>query len=190
MKAAEWKRAAGIVADVLPEYRPMRFGFVKTDDWIASGFYVQSSPFSSSAFYVEAFVMPRFIPSVGISLSYGFRVNGRWEEVGPELADAVAAAKPELAQRATLTGLLAATENWQGDLNQTELRLCIAAIIRDDDLFNEVRRTLSEYEPEVEWEADVRDRCLGLVRIFDVGGYASVEQELARHREEVDRLLA
>jgi hypothetical protein len=190
VRAAEWKRAAGIVADVLPEYRAMRFGLVKTDEWVASCFYVQTSAFSASAFYVEAFALPRFIPTKHLYFNYGFRVNGRWEEVGSELADAVAAAEPELAEQATLTGLRAATDGREEDINRTEVRLCVAAIVRDDDLFSEARRTVCEFEPEVEWEADVRDRCVGLLRIFDAGGYASLEQEFARYRDEVDRLFA
>ena len=178
------------MADVLPEFRPIRFGFVKTDDWIASGFYVDSSAFSSSAFYVQAFAMPRFVPADSIYFDCGFRVKGRWEEVGPELAHAVAAAKPELTERATLTGLIAATSDWQRNINHAEVRLCAATILEDDVVVDEVRRTLSDFVPEVPWEADVRDRCLKVLRLVDAGGYAAGQEELAGRRQAVDRLLA
>jgi hypothetical protein len=130
VKASEWKRAASVVAAVLPEYRQSPFGFVRSDEWIAAGYYVDSSAFSSAAFYVQAFVMPRFVPADSLYFDYGFRVNGRWEEVGPELAEAIAAAEPRLAEVATIAG----ASDWQRNINHTEVRLSVAVLTRNEDV--------------------------------------------------------
>lgn len=190
MKAREWKKASGVVANVLPEYRLIRFGFVRCDEWIAAGYYIDSSAFSSTAFYVQAFAMPRFVPAESLYFDYGFRVNGRWEEVGSELADAITEAEPKLAEVATVGGLLAGTTDWRLNVNHAEVRLCIAVLTRDDALFVETRQAVKKLVAEVPWEEDVRNRCLELAAVVDDSGFPAGEAILARRREAVDRLLA
>jgi hypothetical protein len=189
VKAAEWKRSADVVAAVLPEYSAIRFGFVKSTEWIASGYYADSSAFSSSAFYLNAFVMPRFIPAESIYFDYGFRVDGQWEKIGPELADAVAAAEPKLADAATLDGLLAAASDWQRNINHAELRLCVSVLMRDEAAFAEAKHATTDLVPEVRWEAEVRTRCLEFAALAADQGFQAGEAVLASRRPEADRVL-
>ncbi len=190
MKLSEWKRRAGVVAEVLPQYRPMRFGFVRFDEWIAAGYYVDSSAFSSAAFYVQAFAMPRFVPADSLYFDYGFRVNGRWEEVGPDLAGAVAAAEPRLAEVATLDGLRAEASEQQRNINHVEVHLCTAVLTREESSFIEMKRAALNLVPEVPWEADVRNRCIELAELVEDQGFEAGEAILTGRRGEVDRLLA
>jgi hypothetical protein len=189
VKAAEWKRAARPLAEVLPGFRPIKFGFSRVHEWIAECVAADTSAFSANAFYVQAFALPRFVPTDHLYFDYGFRIGGRWERVSPELVGEVRRALPRLSELATLDGLLAATAQWKLNLYHAEVRLGIAVLREDVVVFDSTRATIATWTPTLAWEPEVMSRCATLAGAVDRGGFPAGLAELKGRRSEVDRLL-
>ena len=190
MKAVEWERESRPLSAVLPGFRSIKFGFARVDEWVAECIAADTSAVSSAAFYVQAFALPRFIPTEHLYFDYGFRIGGRWEHVSPELVDAVRGALPRLSELASLNGLMTAAARWKVNLYQAEIRLCIAVLLGDLSLFEEAQARFATWTPTLEWEPEVIARCEGLMRDVEHGGFARGVAELERRRSDVDPLIA
>lgn len=189
LRATEWKRASARLADVLPGFKPIKFGFADICGWVAKCVYVDSSTFSSAAFYIQAFAFPLFIPADHLYFDYGFRVNGRWERVSDELMEEVRTALPQLTSLATLDGLLASAGDWRVNIYQAELRLCIGVLKKDAELVDDSRRAIEAWVPKVAWEFDVIGRSADVVREVDANGYEGGLRILDARRAALVRLL-
>ena len=190
MKATTWKRVSQPIAEALPGFRPIKFGFARVGEWIAVCIVADSSAFSSAAFYMQAFALPRFVPAQHLYFDYGFRIGGRWEEVSNELVDAVRASLPRLSELASLDGLLAAAEHADLNLFHAELGLCIGVLKRDTELFESARARIANWTSTLAWEADVLARCNDLVHVVGQAGFSEGVATLAHRRQDADRLLA
>ena len=93
-------------------------------------------------------------------MNYRVRVGSRyWETVDEELVSAVEQELPALNQLATLEGLAQRATHWRVNIHETELRLCIAAIWRNDRMVEEAKTVLETREPGTGW---VREAEQGL----------------------------
>lgn len=190
MKATTWKRESRPLADALPGFRSIKFGFARVGEWVAECIVADSSAFSSAAFYVQAFALPRFVPAEHLYFDYGFRIGGRWEEVSAELVGAVRASLPRLSKLASLDGLLGAAENADINLYHAELRLCIGVLKEDRQLFESAHKRIVGWTPTLAWEPDVLARCEALACSVVEGGLSQGVAVLEHRRHEIDRLLA
>jgi len=189
VKSRDWARAAEPLRETLPEFRLMRFGLVQEGAWLAKGIYADSSAFRGDRFFIHAFVLPLFVPTDHLQLTYGFRVGSQWEAVDASLLRAVVEALPHLDSLATLPALSDMAHDWRVNIRHAELRLCIALIEGDEPTFNEMATVVRKWRPQHEWEADVIDRSLSFVATFEDQGRDGAEQVLAARRQAVLEIL-
>jgi hypothetical protein len=190
VNVATWNRVSQPIGDVLPGFRPIKFGYARVGEWVAECIVAESSAFSSAAFYVQAFALPRFVPTDHLYFDYGFRIGERWEEVSAEVVEAVRDALPELSQFASFDGLLNAAVQPDVNLYHAEIRLCVSVLTRDAELFEEARELIANWTPAPGWEIDVLARCVELVRDVEEEGFPRGVATLEQRRQDVDRLLA
>lgn len=191
MKSAEWKRAARPLADALPAFRAMRRGFVREHEWVAECIYADQSGFSKSV-YLEAFVMPLFIPADSIYFNYGFRIGSgtrTWSTIDDKAVAAVLSALPQLHKLASVSALIAHASEWKVNPYHLELRLRGSLIQRDERLFTEGNELLRGWKIEVAWERDIIDRCHELVEFVDQAGMEAGVLQLHQRRDSVLAVL-
>ena len=71
MKLGDWNLQSKRLEGTLQEFERIRFGFARQREWTTECLRYDSSS-SSTDFYLNAFVLPRFIPSDFVDISYGF----------------------------------------------------------------------------------------------------------------------
>lgn len=189
MKARDWARAAKPLEEALAGFRPMRFGFVREAEWLAEGIYADSSAFRDDSFFVHAFVLPLFIPTEHVNLTYGFRIGAQWEVVDNRLVQAVTDSLPRLHQLGTLTGLVGLAQNWQGNVRHAELRLCVAVLDGDEVAIDTMISLLRTWRPQQQWEIDVLARSRALAELVENQGLEEASRELAARRTGVLEVL-
>jgi hypothetical protein len=167
----------------------MRNGFVRMHEWIAECMLAESSAFSATSFYVEAFVLPRFVPSDHLYFDYGFRVGDRWEALSEELLDKVRAARPQLEGMASLGVLWDRASRPDVNLHHTELRLCISILQESTARFTEAADAIARWQSEREWENGVLGRCRDVISKVNDTGFAEGIASLENRRPPVDQLL-
>ena len=166
----------------------MQFGFARAEEWTWQCFYADSSAFRGDAFYLQAFVLPRFVPTDHLHFDYGFRIGDQWEAVTAEVVERVRAAVPELERLATLDGLEAKACDAQ-NVRHAELRLCIAALRGDEAAFARERAATAGWDVALAWETEVVERCALVADAVDDGGFGRATAVLADRRAGVDRLI-
>jgi hypothetical protein len=190
VKRAIWNAKSEPIAAVLPDFRRFRHGFVRELEWVMEAFFADSSSFSANRVTIEAFVLPRFIPTEDLYLTHGFRIRDFWDEIGPDTAAEILAARPALDQLATFAGLRASADRWRTDPNQMELRLCLDVLERNKRDFRKVARRVASADSEGSpWQEAVLQRCRDLVRVVTDGGWEAGEAVLRSRREAVGRLF-
>ena len=79
VKGSGWDQVSRPL-EVLPDFRPMSRGYKRLHEWLAECFVAEPSAFSATNFYIQAFVLPRFVPTDQIYFDFGFRVGELWQE--------------------------------------------------------------------------------------------------------------
>lgn len=189
MRARDWARAAKPLQTVLAGFRPMRFGFVQEEQWLAKCIYADSSGFKAERFFVHAFVMPLFIPTDHLNLTYGFRVGSYWEQVDDGLTGAVKEALPRLDAIATLSGLADLANDWTVNVRDAEVQLCISVLQTDETTFAGMEKVLTQWRPQQDWETEVLERSKAVMATVETGGFEKAKHELAGRRQQVLRVL-
>lgn len=190
MKRAEWDRKSEPIAAGLPDFRRFKRGFVREREWVMEAFFADSSSYDAKRTTIHAFVMPRFIPAENLYLTRGFRIRDFWDDIGPETAAEVVAARPALDRLATFAGLRSSARRWRGDPHHAELRLCLDILERNKWHFRRVARHVASADSEgIAWAEVVLERCRDLVRVVTDGGWEAGESVLRSRREAVDRLF-
>ena len=171
MRASEWKKACQPLAAVLPGFEPYKTGFVRQREWIAECIHMDSSSFSSTRIYIEAFALPLFVPTDYLYFDYGDRVGHHyWEGVTDELVDAVAAHLPILQEFATLDGVMQRAEQPDIDAHHAELHLCVALIQGKRDRFDKMAHALRVWDADQDYENEIVRRCASLAAIVEASG--------------------
>jgi hypothetical protein len=170
VKATEWTTLSGPLAAALPDFEQVKKGFIQRHEWVAACFYADSSSYSGSAFYLEAFALPLFVPSDHLYFNYGGRVGAKWEDVTDDLLRAVEASLPRLNQLATLDGLLGCAVRPHVDLHHTEVHFCVALIRGDVESFHRLGDEIGTWNEEQTWERPIIDRCATLAETVRVAG--------------------
>jgi hypothetical protein len=189
LKTAVWARQAWPIAEALPGFDPITLGFARAGKWIAACIVADPSEFKMTAFSLQAFALPLFLPTQHLYFDYGFRVGERWESVSSELVAAVRTSVPELEKLATFDGLLAAASHSDVNIYHAELRLCVALLTGDAATFGAITDRISTWKQHVEWERPVIDRCLALAESVAEGGSPAGIVTLERRRRDVMSLL-
>lgn len=116
MTRREWLKIASELASSCPGFELTKVGLVKEDVWWAQCLYGDRTS-DPKVYELEAFVLPFFVPTEYIYLSYGFRVGHSWStaSVSPELRAALPLALERLDKKATWEGLAAASSQWHID---------------------------------------------------------------------------
>jgi hypothetical protein len=187
VRAAEWSRVSWPLAAVLSDFEPVKRGFIRRHEWVAEGFYADSSSFSRSVFYLHAFAIPLFVPSDHLYFTYGARVGSRWEGVTDELLAAVRASLPGLRELATLDGLRRRADRPAVDLHHAEVHLCVALIQEKAERFVTLAKAIDAWNEQLAWERPTIDRCARLAEIVRAAGQEAGIQTL---RERVPGVLA
>ena len=177
MKASDWSRASGPLAAVLPGFEPFARGFVRRHEWVAECIYVDSSSHSRTAFYVQAFALPLFVPTDHLYFDYGGRVGDRWEDVDAELVDGVERVLPTLRELATLDGLRRKAQRPNQDLHHAEVHLCVALICGERERFDALAEQIRGWIEQVPWQRPIIERCVGLAATVHDSG-----EEIGRDR--------
>jgi hypothetical protein len=187
MKAREWSQASRPIAAALSGFDPIRFGFTRISDWWAECFYANTSAFSKDWFYLEAFVLPLFVPTSFVYFDYGFRV-GAWDRVTPDVVRAVERAVPRLSSIASRDGLWAIAHD-ERNVRQVELRAALSVLNGDVVAADSQADILRHMKLERDWEEEIRDRALQLVRGFRTDGWSATLQKLQSTRADVIAVL-
>jgi hypothetical protein len=191
VKRAVWNAKSEPIAAVLPDFRRFDHGFVRESEWVMQAFLADSSSFDANRVAIEAFVLPRFVPTEDIYLTHGFRIRDFWDEIGPETAAEILAARPALDRLATFAGLRSSAHRWRTDPHQTELRLCLDVLERNKRDFRKVARRVASADSEgVPWMETVLERCRDMVQVVTDGGWEAGEAVLRSRRPAVDRLFS
>lgn len=189
VRAKEWKRAAAPLDDALPGFGPIRFGLVREHRWLAECVYADTSSFKRERFFLNAFVLPLFIPTDRLYFNYGFRIGTHWDGISAEDVDAVIAALPRCEDLTSWPGLRAAAKNWRINLRHAELRLCIGILQSDDTLLSSTRQAIETWQPSREWENDLLERNAALLSKLDRDGRDAAIRHLEARRTQVTALL-
>ena len=131
---------------------------------ILRAFLFESSGFSATAFYLQVFVQPLYIPSDYLTLNTGRRFLGPWEfEAGTEvqlgqrlLSHIHSAGLPFLRAHGTLEGIIRETKanpsvNVNPHLRQ-QLAYSLLLLGRNDEGLDELDKTLSMKPRPAPWE--------------------------------------
>jgi hypothetical protein len=189
MNAKEWAKVSWPIAAVLPGFQPIRRGFVRWHDWLAECIYAESSS-TADHFYIEAFVLPLFVPTAYLYFSYGFRIgNTGWDAVSGDLVAAIKEALPRLEALASPAALVELASNITLNVRHAELRLCAGLIMDDGHLFESSRKAIEQWVASIAWEDEVIARSRALLAIVDAGGMDAGLAELRGRCAEVARLL-
>ena len=189
MRQTEWRRIAKSLLPAAPEFELHKIGLIKRHPWfpeIVLGYSVSRR----DAFYLEAFVMPLFIPSEDVYLDYGFRIGDLWSTtVTEEMLDAVRSAMPRLHSLATKDGLLGMTTDWPINIHRAEVRLGLS--ILDEDLMGirTIAEAVADWDIADGWVEPVVARCQDLISIVEQSGVVAARARLEQHRRDVERLL-
>jgi hypothetical protein len=190
MRVAAWNKKSEPIADVLPDFRRFKHGFVRELEWVMEAFLADSSSFDANRVTIHAFVLPRFVPTEHIHFGWGFVIRNFWDDVGPETAAEILAARPALDRLTSFAALREKADNWRIDPNHAELRLCLDVLERDEDDFATVARHVASADSEgVPWIEAVLARCRDLVQVVSDGGWEAGEAVLRSRRSAVDRLF-
>jgi hypothetical protein len=189
LKTAVWARQSWPIAEALPGFDPIKLGFVHFDEWVAACIVADPSEFKSSAFSVQAFALPLFVPTDHLYFDYGFRIGERWDGISSELIAAVRRSVTQLQRLATLDGLLASASHPNVNIYHAELRLCIGLIKDDTQLFSTTRESIAAWKQNIEWETPVIQRCSELAISVQQGRRSHGLAELERRRQDVKSLL-
>jgi hypothetical protein len=190
MKRSVWNKKSEPIAAALPGFRRFKGGFVRESEWVFQAFLADSSSFDANRITIEAFVLPRFVPTDHLHFGYGFRVRDFWNEIGPETVAEIVAARPALERLASFDGLREGSRRWRTDKNRAELRLCLSILERNAADFTAVSRHLASADADgIAWKEHVLGRCRDLAQVVNNGGWGAGESVRSR-REGVDRLFA
>lgn len=179
------------IAERLSTWESMKFGYFSTerDPWVAACLYAQSSGFSKSTYYLQAFVLPLFVPTTFLYFDFGSRVGGGWEGVSPELLKELDSVVPPLLNEATVESVAARASEVTINLYHLEVAIC-ASILRDEPArLPQLRAIARGWQTEVAWEAEVLGRCIATLDALARDGRESVLTNLRRCRDEVLTLL-
>jgi hypothetical protein len=168
----------------------MRFGFARVDEWIAECLRAESSSFNSTAFYMQAFALPRFIPTEHLYFNYGFRIGGRWDGISSELVTAIRGSLARLSNIASFDGLLGAATQPDVNARHAEVRLCVGLLTNDMALFKNMSEQILSWKVKLAWEPDVLGRCHDLIIAVDHEGPSRGVAILESRRTGIDALLA
>jgi hypothetical protein len=194
MKQSEWERASAHLDDVMVGYQRFKSGFFRRQDWLIDGLSFDSSGFSAELFYLEAFRVPRFVPTDHLYYSFGFRIGPGWKwKRGELLPDqsikAVRKALPKLQKGTNLQNLWKIAERWSIDLHHAELRLGVAVLNEDQHWIDDLGRLFATFSCDSDWEEIIAERSRELLATVDRGGYEAGRELLGIRRESVDELF-
>ena len=188
MNSREWASQAVPIAAILPEFQPIQFGFARVNEWTAECLYADTSSVSRRAFYLQAFVLPLFVPTQHIYFDYGFRIGDRHELVNSRLVSQVAALLPRLSQLATFDGLYAAAAN-PFDVRHVEVRLCCGILAGSSGWIEDNGARLERWAMGAPWEGEVLQRSRALFARAKADGINAAVADLRRRRDGVIKLL-
>lgn len=167
----------------------MKFGLVREHGWVAECIYAETSSFTRERFFLNAFVLPLFIPTDHLYFDFGFRIGTHWDSVDGETVQAVVAALPRCEGLTSWSGLLAAAKNWEVNLYHAELRLCVGILQPDDKLLSSMRLAIERWQPSTEWEKGILARNSELLAVLDRDGRDAAVSHLEARRPQVLALL-
>lgn len=186
MKQREWVRASEPLCEILSGWERMPMGFYTLPSpWIAACIRAESSAFSPTQIYIEAFPLPLFVPAEALYFDYGFRVGGSWDGVTAELLADIPEAVQRLLASCRLESLEASASQPDLNIRHTELRFVASLLRGDRQAASTFRQLLEAWQVRVPWEAEVRERCLTLGDHLDEPG----QRELEERRERLLRSL-
>lgn len=193
MKQSEWKRVSAPLARELSEFRRVGRGFVLDDEWVSVCLFMDESR-QEGGFYLQAFLLPLFIPTERIYLDYGQRLHDWrksqiWSEFDDELLSVVADAVGDLRRPDALSRLQRIATERPLSIYLIELRLCLALLIGDDVGYRRCLQLVKDWNPERDFEIEVLERCRRVSDLVDLGGRRAALILFAERRASVKKIL-
>lgn len=193
MKLSEWKRVSAPLAERLPEFRRAGRGFFLESEWVAVGLSMDESR-QKEQFYLEAFLMPLFVPAETVYFNYGHRLRDRdgrqtWSAFDGDLVSLTVDALRDLRTPDPLARLRNMIERQPVTVATLETLLCISLLSNSSRGYREYARMAHDWVVPDELTGAYLERCRRVTRLVDLGGREAALVLFADRRESVRELL-